>query len=90
MVNLFDVYTQARKIPAAHASLSAGRWSKSELQGRSVAGKTLGIVGYGSIGQAVSSIALALGMSVVALRRSKISASSAAGKSSPKTSTLRK
>src|SRR5258706_1792693 len=46
---------------------SAGRWSPF-LVGE-LAGKTLGIVGYGDIGQAAAKRAKAFGMRVVALRR---------------------
>ena len=48
-------------------SQAAGRWEPFEPQ--ALAGRTLGIVGYGDIGRAVAAPARALGMKVVALRR---------------------
>jgi (S)-sulfolactate dehydrogenase len=55
---------------AAYRSTSAvlaGRWPRQMLsQGREVAGKTLGLVGLGSIGQVTARKAHALGMSVLA------------------------
>lgn len=46
----------ARKIPFAHASTVAGGWAKNEVwkQSRLVSGKTVGIVGLGSIGKGVA------------------------------------
>ena len=57
---------QARNIPQAHASLVAGRWERSRFGGVEVTGKTLGVLGFGRIGQLVASRAKGLGMSVVA------------------------
>ena len=56
----------SRNIPQAHASLKAGRWERSRYAGQELAGKTLGILGFGRIGQQVARRALALGMRVVA------------------------
>jgi len=56
----------ARNIPQAHAALKQGRWERSRWSGVEVAGKTLGVVGLGRIGQQVARRALGLGMSVVA------------------------
>lgn len=42
-----------------------GRWDKSANNSHEVRGKTLGIVGYGSIGSQLSNLAEALGMRVV-------------------------
>ena len=44
----------ARNIPQAHAALSAGRWERSRFGGVEVCGKTLGILGFGRIGQLVA------------------------------------
>ncbi|HEY8050011.1 MAG TPA: hydroxyacid dehydrogenase [Ramlibacter sp.] len=52
---------------AATADVAAGRWPRSALsQGRELAGKTLGLVGYGSIGQLTGKLAETLGMQVMA------------------------
>jgi D-3-phosphoglycerate dehydrogenase len=56
----------ARNIPQAHAALVEGRWERARFGGVEVAEKTLGILGYGRIGQQVARRALALQMRVVA------------------------
>ena len=56
----------ARNIPQAHAALKQGRWERSRYAGVELAGKTLGIVGFGRIGQQVARRALGLGMNVAA------------------------
>ncbi|MCU0308218.1 MAG: phosphoglycerate dehydrogenase [Thermoleophilia bacterium] len=57
---------QARNIPQAHMSLVQGRWERSRFGGIEVTGKTLGILGFGRIGQLVAERAKGLGMRVVA------------------------
>jgi D-3-phosphoglycerate dehydrogenase / 2-oxoglutarate reductase len=54
----------ARQLHRIDASVKAGGWFKHE--GRSLAGKVLGIAGFGSIGQAVAQRGLGFGMRVVA------------------------
>lgn len=56
----------ARHLPQAHASLSAGRWDRSQYVGVELQGRTLGIIGFGRIGRAVAVRAKAFGMEVVA------------------------
>ncbi len=56
----------ARNIPQAHAALKQGRWERSSWGGIELAGKTLGVLGFGRIGQQVARRALGLGMRVVA------------------------
>jgi D-3-phosphoglycerate dehydrogenase / 2-oxoglutarate reductase len=56
----------ARNIPQAHAALKAGRWERSSWAGVELAGKTLGVLGFGRIGQQVARRALGLGLHVVA------------------------
>ncbi len=57
----------ARPIPQATASMKDGKWEKKVFsKGTELAGKTLGLVGYGRIGRLVAEKALALGMSVLA------------------------
>ncbi len=52
---------------AATADVAAGQWPRPALSnGREMAGKTLGLVGFGSIGQTTARIARALGLSVIA------------------------
>jgi D-3-phosphoglycerate dehydrogenase/(S)-sulfolactate dehydrogenase len=55
-----------RHVPAATASVKAGKWEKKRFQGREIAGKTLGVVGIGNIGSVLVSRALAMKMRVVA------------------------
>ena len=56
----------SRNIPQAHAALKQGRWERSRHGGVKVSGKTLGVLGFGQIGQQVARRALGLGMRVVA------------------------
>ena len=56
----------ARNIPQAHAALKQGRWERKEYGGIELAGKTLGVLGFGRIGQQVARRAGGLGMHVVA------------------------
>jgi D-3-phosphoglycerate dehydrogenase len=56
----------ARHVPEAHAALKEGRWERSKFGGIELAGKTLGVLGFGRIGQQVARRALALEMRVVA------------------------
>ncbi|QIL81417.1 phosphoglycerate dehydrogenase [Diaphorobacter sp. HDW4A] len=54
-----------RGIPAKNAAVHRGGWSKSAEQSYEARGKTLGIVGYGSIGTQLSVLAESLGMKVI-------------------------
>jgi D-3-phosphoglycerate dehydrogenase len=56
----------ARNIPQAHAALKQGRWERKTYGGIELDGKTLGVLGFGRIGQQVSRKAAGLGMRVVA------------------------
>jgi len=52
---------------ASTADVAAGRWPRNALSGgRELAGKTLGLIGFGSIGQLTAGLAGALGMKVTA------------------------
>lgn len=55
-----------RHIPAAHASVAAGEWRRADFVGVELAGKTLGVVGFGRIGRMVAERARAFGMRIVA------------------------
>jgi (S)-sulfolactate dehydrogenase len=49
------------------ASVAAGQWPRNALSnGRETAGKTLGLIGFGSIGQLTAKLARGLGMNVIA------------------------
>ena len=56
----------ARNVPQADASLKAGRWDRSKYSGVELYEKTLGVVGFGRIGQLVAERAKAFGMKVIA------------------------
>jgi D-3-phosphoglycerate dehydrogenase len=55
----------ARKVPAANASMHAGKWEKKSLQGAELRGKTLGILGLGRVGLEVARRARAFGLEVI-------------------------
>lgn len=55
----------ARNIPQADAALHAGRWERKRFGGVELCDKTLGIVGFGRIGQLVAARARALEMRVL-------------------------
>lgn len=59
----------ARNVTRGDAALKEGRWIKKDLMGAGLAGKTLGIVGFGRIGQAVASRARAFGMRILTNQR---------------------
>ncbi len=59
----------ARRLPRADLSLKEGRWEKKDLMGTGLAGKTLGIVGYGRIGREVAIRAKAFGMRLLVNQR---------------------
>lgn len=65
-LTFFMLGALARKIPAAHASMVAGKWDRKLFQGTELHGKTLGVLGAGRIGTEVAKRALAFGMRVVA------------------------
>jgi D-3-phosphoglycerate dehydrogenase len=58
-----------RHLPQADVGLKQGRWEKKQLMGTGLAGKTLGIIGFGRIGREVAIRALAFGMTVLVNQR---------------------
>jgi D-3-phosphoglycerate dehydrogenase len=56
----------ARNIPQAYVSLMGGKWERSKFSGVELYEKTLGIVGFGRIGQLVAQRARGFGMRVLA------------------------
>ena len=55
-----------RNVPQAHASLVAGEWARSRFGGNELYGKTLGVIGFGRIGQLVAKRAQSFDMEVIA------------------------
>ncbi len=58
--------SMARSIPQASASTKSGKWEKKKFLGSELRGKTLGVVGLGSIGREVVKRARAFEMRIVA------------------------
>ena len=56
----------ARNVPQAHASLTSGKWERSKFSGVELYEKTLGILGFGRIGQLVAQRARGFGMRLIA------------------------
>jgi D-3-phosphoglycerate dehydrogenase len=56
----------ARNVPQAHASLISGKWERSKFSGVELYEKTLGVLGFGRIGQLVAQRASGFGMKVIA------------------------
>jgi D-3-phosphoglycerate dehydrogenase / 2-oxoglutarate reductase len=56
----------SRHLPFADRSIRSGKWERSSFMGAELSGKTLGVVGFGTIGRIVASRGLGLNMKVVA------------------------
>lgn len=53
-----------RKIPAANNSVLSGEWNRNQFFGKTLKGKTIGIVGFGRIGKNVAKFASCFDMKV--------------------------
>ncbi|HOA82886.1 MAG TPA: phosphoglycerate dehydrogenase [Thermodesulfovibrio thiophilus] len=60
------LFSLARKIPQANASIKAGKWEKKKFMGVELYHKTIGIIGLGRIGSEVAKRAQCMGMNVLA------------------------
>ncbi|MBN2780696.1 MAG: D-2-hydroxyacid dehydrogenase [Candidatus Marinimicrobia bacterium] len=60
------MFVLARFLHLANITLREGKWEKKKFKGIELAGKTLGIIGFGKIGQLTAQKALGLGMKVIA------------------------
>ena len=78
-----------RRIPDNVADLHAGKWNKKEYsKAKGLYGRTLGIIGYGSIGQEVARRAVAFGMPVLIWSRSYQQGASSPGEVAEKADIL--
>ena len=62
---LAHIFTLARFLHNSNITMREGKWNKKIYKGIEVAGKTLGIIGFGRIGRETAKRAEALGMKVV-------------------------
>jgi D-3-phosphoglycerate dehydrogenase / 2-oxoglutarate reductase len=60
------IISMARNIPAASVSVHSGEWRRAAFQGVELAGKTVGVLGFGKVGRLVAARLLAFDMRVVA------------------------
>ncbi|MBC7130170.1 D-2-hydroxyacid dehydrogenase [Candidatus Bathyarchaeota archaeon] len=59
------ILSLARSIPKADRAMKNEKWIKRELKGWELYGKTIGIIGFGRIGQRVARLAKAFGMKIL-------------------------
>jgi D-3-phosphoglycerate dehydrogenase / 2-oxoglutarate reductase len=60
------ILSLARAIPQASASTKSGKWEKKKFLGTEIRGKTLGVIGLGSIGREVVKRAIPFDMQIIA------------------------
>lgn len=56
----------ARNVPQSYMAMAGGGWDRNKYTGLQLHGRTLGVVGFGRIGQTLAQRALAFGMRVIA------------------------
>ncbi|TAN50221.1 MAG: phosphoglycerate dehydrogenase [Methylococcaceae bacterium] len=62
---LAHLFSLSRHLPRADASVRAGEWKRAQFVGTELTGKTIGVVGYGTIGRIVAKRCLGLEMRVL-------------------------
>lgn len=62
---LGHMFAVARHIGISNVTMREGKWEKKNYSGTEIAGKTLGIIGFGRIARSLAKKAQALGMSVI-------------------------
>lgn len=55
-----------RRVPWAFSSVQAGEWDRDSYKGNELAGKTIGVIGFGRLGSRVAKIAQGFDMTVIA------------------------
>jgi len=63
-LTIAHILSLSRHLPAADRSVREGQWERAAFMGTEIAGKTLGVLGYGTIGRLVAARGLALKMNV--------------------------
>jgi D-3-phosphoglycerate dehydrogenase len=63
------IFALARNISNASAAIRQGIWDRKAYTGVQIAGKTLGVIGYGRVGKLVAQKAESLGMNILVHRR---------------------
>lgn len=69
-LTLGHMFSMARHIGIANATMRNGEWNKKKYEGIELGGKILGLIGFGRIAREVATRANALGMNVVYNKRS--------------------
>ncbi len=64
-LTIAHMFSLARFVNISNVTMRHGQWNKKAYKGTEIAGKTLGLIGFGRIAQEVAKRALALGMDVV-------------------------
>ena len=69
-LSLAHMFSLARFIGISNVTMRNGEWNKKAYKGTEINGKTLGIIGFGRIGQSLAKKCEALGMNVIYTSRS--------------------
>lgn len=64
-LTIAHMFSLARFVNISNVTMRNGEWNKKAYKGTEIAGKTLGLIGFGRIAQEVAKRALALGMNVI-------------------------
>ncbi len=62
---LAHMFSLARHLPAANVTMRDDQWNKNAYKGIELAGRTLGLIGFGRIARSLAEKASALGMKIV-------------------------
>lgn len=64
-LTLAHMFALIRHLPAANVTMREGQWNKKAYSGIELAGRTLGLIGFGRIARVLAEKASALGMKVI-------------------------